>query len=175
MEQTNTSSKTRLLVTTALFTALTCVATMVIQIPSPMSGYVNLGDTMVLLSAFLLGPWYGAVAAGVGSALADFLLGYSAYVPGTLLIKATMAIVAGLLYRYVSDKRGGSLLAAIPAEAVMVLGYFTYAGLLLGKGFAAAASIPGNLVQAVFGMVAATALVAVLRRNSYVRRAYPAL
>lgn len=29
----------------------------------------------------------------------------------------------------------------------MVLGYFAYASMILGKGLAAAASIPGNIVQ----------------------------
>lgn len=78
----------RLLVLAALFTALTTVATMVIQIPSPMSGYVNLGDCMVLLSAWVLGPFVGAAAGGIGSMLADIITGYAYYAPGTLIIKA---------------------------------------------------------------------------------------
>ena len=69
------------LVYTALFTALTTVATLVIQVPSPMSGYVNLGDAMVLLSAWILGPVYGTAAAGIGSMLADLLSGYAYYAP----------------------------------------------------------------------------------------------
>lgn len=44
------------LVFTSMFTALTCIATMVIQIPSPMNGYLNLGDAAVLLGAWILGP-----------------------------------------------------------------------------------------------------------------------
>ena len=51
--------KVRKLVVSALMAALTYVATMVIRIPSPMDGYVNLGDCFVLLSGWLLGPWYG--------------------------------------------------------------------------------------------------------------------
>ena len=35
-------SKIKKMVLTALLAALTCVATMIIQIPSPMNGYVNL-------------------------------------------------------------------------------------------------------------------------------------
>ena len=52
-------------VLTALFAALVCVATMTIRIPSPTGGYLNLGDGIVLLSAFLLGPVYGTLAVGV--------------------------------------------------------------------------------------------------------------
>ena len=86
------------LVYTALFTALTTVATLVIQVPSPMSGYVNLGDAMVLLSAWILGPVYGTAAAGIGSMLADLLSGYAYYAPGTLIIKCLMAFVAAQVF-----------------------------------------------------------------------------
>ena len=63
------------LVFAALFAALSCVATMVIKIPTPTGGYIHAGDAVVLLSAFLLGPWWGAAAAGLGSCLADILSG----------------------------------------------------------------------------------------------------
>ena len=66
----------RKMVLTALFAALTCVATMLIQIQMPATqGYVNIGDCFVLLGAWVLGPWFGAFAGGVGSALADLLAG----------------------------------------------------------------------------------------------------
>ena len=75
----------------ALFTALTCVFTMVIKVPTlGTNGYVNIGDTGVLLSAWLLGGWYGVVAAGLGSGLADILSGYPVYAPGTFIIKLLM-------------------------------------------------------------------------------------
>jgi len=66
------------LVLTGLLTALVCVATMVIKIPTPTNGYVNIGDAMVLISGWLLGPAYGFFAAGGGSALADLISVYSA-------------------------------------------------------------------------------------------------
>ena len=59
--------KIRKMVLAALMAALTYVATMVVQIPSPMQGFVNLGDCFVLLSGWLLGPWYGFAAGGIGS------------------------------------------------------------------------------------------------------------
>ena len=70
-----TDQKLRKLVLAALFAALTTVMTMVIRIPSPMSGYVNLGDCAVLLSAWILGPGLGCAAAGIGSMLADLPAG----------------------------------------------------------------------------------------------------
>jgi len=57
------------LVMAALFAAFACVATMCIRIPTPITGgYVNVGDMVVLLSAWLLGGPYSrsfAVAACV--------------------------------------------------------------------------------------------------------------
>ena len=50
---------------------------------------------MIFLSVLLLGKKGGALAAGLGSALADVLGGYAAYAPWTLLIKALMAIIMG--------------------------------------------------------------------------------
>lgn len=155
------------MVLTALFMALCCVATMVIQIPSPMQGYVNLGDCMVLLAGWILGPWWGMAAAGVGSALADILLAYAHYAPGTLLIKGTMALLCAL-----TASKGGMvrrLLGGIAAEILMVAGYFVYAGLLLGNGLAAAASIPGNAVQGAVGVTAAVLLYALLEKSGSLR------
>ena len=58
---------TKKLVATALFMALTIVATMFIRIPLPLVGYVNLGDVFIFLSVFILGPLCGALVGGVGA------------------------------------------------------------------------------------------------------------
>ena len=158
--------KTKKLVLSALLAALCCVATMVIQIPSPANGFVNLGDCFVLLAAWLLGPWYGAAAAGIGSMLADLLAGYAHYAPGTLVIKTLMALVAALIFRKMTrSKTSAMMVSSFAAEFVMVGGYFLYAMLLLGKGIGAAASIPGNLVQGAAGMVASVLLMGILRKT----------
>ena len=74
-------SKIRKLVMAALLAALTYVATTVIKIPTPTGGYVHPGDGMVLLSGWLLGPWWGGAAAGIGSMLVDLLGGYPSFAP----------------------------------------------------------------------------------------------
>ena len=156
--------KIRTMVMAAVLAALACVATMVIQIPSPMNGYVNLGDCFVLLSGWLLGPWWGAAAGGIGSMLADLLLGYGHYAPGTLVIKGLMALVGALVFKALGKKSAAALVSGVVSEVIMVVGYFGYAGLLLGKGVGAAASIPGNLVQGAVGLVAGFLLLQVARR-----------
>ena len=69
------SKKTRTIILAALLAALTTVATMIIRIPTPTLGYIHLGDGLVLLCGILLGPGLGAVAAGIGSMLADLFGG----------------------------------------------------------------------------------------------------
>ena len=157
--------KVQKLVVGALMAALTYVATMVVQIPSPMNGYVNLGDCFVLLSGWLLGPWWGAAAGGIGSMLADLLLGYGHYAPGTLVIKGLMALVGALVFKTFGKSTVGTLVSGVVSEVIMVAGYFGYAALLLGKGIGAAASIPGNLVQGAVGLVAGFLLMQVARRT----------
>ena len=167
--------KLRRLVLSALFAALCTVMTLVIQVPSPVQGYVNLGDCAVLLSAWALGPLYGGAAAGTGSMLADLLSGYPHYAPGTFVIKLFMAAAAGLLFRALRREGRIRLLPAqlfsgTLAEALMVAGYFGYACLWLGKGLAAASSIPGNVVQAVFGLIAAALVYGALARGRALER-----
>ena len=141
-----------------------CLRRLVVQIPSPMQGYVNLGDCFVLLSGWLLGPWYGFAAGGIGSMLADLFLGYGHYAPGTLVIKGLVALVAALVYEKMGRTQVSRIVGGVVSEIVMVLGYFGYASLLLGKGLAAAASIPGNIFQGTVGLVVGVLLVAVLER-----------
>ena len=108
-----TGIKVKKLVFSALMAALVYAATMMIQIPSPMNGYVNLGDCFVLLSGWLLGPWYGAAAAGIGSMLTDLLSGYAHYAPGTLLIKGLDAMAAALIFRALGKTKLGYLVSGL--------------------------------------------------------------
>lgn len=158
------NQKVRKLVLSALMAALVYVATSIIQIPSPVNGYVNLGDCFVLLSGWLLGPWYGAAAAGIGSMLVDLLSGYGHYVPGTLIIKGLDALVAALIFRALGRGKTAMLVSGIVGETIMVLGYFAYASMILGMGLAAAASIPGNIVQGIAGIAIGLALAVLLQK-----------
>ena len=88
----------------ALFAALACVATMSLHIPTPgTGGYIHPGDAIVVLSGILLGPIYGGLAAGLGSALADLLSGYMVYVPITFVVKAVIAVVCYFVYHKQPD------------------------------------------------------------------------
>lgn len=159
------------LVLAALFAALTCVATLVVSIPIPATnGYINLGDGVVLLGAFLLGPVYGLAAGGLGSMLADILLGYALYAPGTLIVKALMALCAALVLRAGHGKTGALLLGAVVGELVMIAGYFVYEALALGYGWAAAGSIPANAIQGIAGALVSVLCYKALRAVPSIRK-----
>ena len=167
------NDKTQKLVWAALFTALTTVATMVIQIPIG-TGYGNAGDCLVILSAFLLGSPWGAFAAGLGSALADLLSGFVIYAPATLIIKALMALTAGAILRSAKKKNAlpMAVLGSIVAEIIMITGYFAYDALVLGYGLGAVANIPGNGIQGALNAIAGTALFYALLRIPYVKKTF---
>ena len=135
-------------------------------------GYIHAGDALVLLAAYVLGPLWGSLAAALGSSLADLMAGYVQYFPGTFVIKAVMALLAGGLLRRFGARRPvvTSVLAGLAAECIMVLGYLGYEGALLGYGWAAAGSVPTNIVQGVLGAAASSALFAALMKTPYARR-----
>lgn len=184
-----TNQSIKRLVVAALLAAMTCIATMIIKIPTPTFGYIHLGDGFVLLCGIILGPLPGALAAGVGSMFSDIFSGYASFAPATLIIKALTAGIAGLLFRFVNHRKstatgrmGAVIAGGLIGEAVMVTGYFAYeAGLAaitsgafnhaaLASGLAAsAAGIPFNIVQGVVGIVLSTLLLPVLLKVPDVR------
>ena len=154
---------TKKLVTASLFMALSCILTL-FSFPLPY-GYANLGDCMVLLGSFILSPLYGCLAGGIGTALADLFLGYGIYAPATLIIKALVALTAGAVYRKIKKKNILTcVFSGITGEAVMVLGYFLYEYSVLGYGFGAAASLFGNTMQGIVGIVAAAIILPFIRK-----------
>lgn len=153
-------NKTKKIVFSALLASLVCVATMVIKIPSPLSGYINLGDGVVLLCGWFLGPVYGFLAAAVGSALADLFYGYMVYVPATFVIKGAVALIACVL-----SKKTKKFIGAIAAEAVMVAGYYVFEGFLYGFG-ASLVNIVPNIVQATAGIIVGLLLIGVFKKTN---------
>ena len=159
-------SKTKRVVMTALMASLVCVATMIIKVPSPMQGYINLGDCVVLLCGWLLAPGYGFIAAGLGSALADVFSGYITYAPATFLIKGTMALLMFVCFKLMNKRIGklpSQIIGGIIAEIVMVSGYYVFEGFLYGF-IPSVVNIPANAVQGVAGVIVGVVLIKVFEK-----------
>lgn len=163
MKPTNTKKLTL----TALFMALTCIATSIIKIPMVgTGGYIHFGDAFVILSGILLGPLYGALAGGIGSSLADLFGGYMVYVPITLIVKAIMGAGVGFIYHRLTTKIHSSLikciLCGVFATITVALGYFVFEYFLYGA--AALASITGNLFQGIYGLIISAILLPFIKK-----------
>lgn len=89
---------TRLIAYTALMTALTYAGTLL-----GFSGgqfYFNLGDSVILICASMLGPIPAMIAGGLGSFLGDLTV-FPATMVYTLFVKGIEGLVAGLLFMLV--------------------------------------------------------------------------
>ena len=182
--------KARIIAITGVLAALTCAATMVVRVPSPSGGYMNLGDTLVLLSAWLLGPWYGALAAGIGSMLYDFtnpLYISESWI--TLLTKGAYGLVTGLVFLFASKlfkkQENAVWTAYVRAILATAAGAVTYAVLYLAKSYikgivvsglthdgamlALAAKLPATIfngaVAIIFAPILIVAIQAALKKN----------
>jgi uncharacterized membrane protein len=144
----------------AVLTALTTVCTMIIRIPiTPTKGYINLGDVAVFFTALTFGPFSALAAGGLGTALADILGGYAQWAPITFFAHGIQGLLIGLIFRALAPEEGSvlrlaaALFLSFLAGTVFMAGtYFLTAGLMYGFA-AAAAEIPGNILQNVGGIV----------------------
>jgi len=138
-----------------LFVAMVCVGTMFFNIRVPATeGYIHFGDGFIITIAVLFGRKYGALAGGVGSALADIFLGSAHWALFTFIIKSAMGFVAGSIKDY-NDENSKifsfrNIFAAVVCEVVMVFGYFVF-GILLKGYFMTPADGFGNLSQFEYG------------------------
>jgi uncharacterized membrane protein len=143
---------TKELAAMAIMGALTTVVTMVFLPFAPTGGFFNLGDAMVVTTALIFGPIVGAVAGGVGSALADVLLLYGSFAPYTLVIKG----LEGFLVGYIGNPENNPskirlIIAWIVGGITIVGGYWIAEAFIMGLGVPAAnAEIIINIPQAIF-------------------------
>ena len=170
------SEKTSKLVLTALMLCLVLLATYSIRIPAPFTqGYVHLGDAFIFISVLLLGKKNGAIAAGMGSAMADLLGGYAAYAPWTLIIKFLMAFIMGMFVEVSMKKKKNfvkivgvplvQVIGMIIAGVIMVAGYALVDGVFAGNMLAGFLGIPFNIIQFGVGIVIALIIAATLYKT----------
>jgi uncharacterized membrane protein len=155
----------RNLAVTAVMTAIIFVLTRLVQVPTPAKGYIHLGDAGIFFSALAFGPWVGAVAGGLGTALADITSGYPQWAVFTFLIHGAEGWVVGWASERWAGVKGVIASAAVGA-AIVVVGYLA-AGMLLSGIGAALGELPLNIIQVVAGAVVGVPLFAA------VRQAYP--
>ncbi len=166
---------TKKIVLNGLLIALVFLTTIFTRVPGPIPpGYINFGDTVIIVAAVLLGRHSGLLAGAIGSFIADMAVGAYIFAPITLVVKGIEGYVIGAVARPNQEsepKEFVKIAAMVIGAAVMVFGYF-FAELYLLKFFdstfgytAAIAELPMNLVQGgvsvVLGYVLSSLLVKV--------------
>ena len=170
---------TKKIVWTALMAALTVVGSAIrITIPIDIGGTTafHLGNIMCALSGILLGPWYGGLAAGLGSFLYDMT--NPAYISEawiTFLMKGAYGLFPGLTM-LLWKKNWGVIKAGIAAST----GAIAYAVLYLLKNYyksvwvkfmtheaamlVVAGKIPATIFNAVVAVIFAPILAVAIRK-----------
>lgn len=157
-------SDIRQMALTAVMAAAVYTASAFLQIPIPTAigtTRLHMGNVMCLLSGMLLGPFYGGMAAGLGSMLFDLTSpAYVTSAPFTFLFKFFMAWLCGRLLK----KPGCPLALAAAAgagsyvilyvlksciEGRLVLGMPMEAVLLVGVQKGAVSAVNGAVAVAV--------------------------
>lgn len=165
-QETTGPINTQRLALMGVMAALVMALTYFIRIPTPLGGYVHLGDLAINFVALAFGPLVGAVAGGIGTALADVVAGYPMFAIASLIVHGLQGYVVGRIAHAQTDLR--RLVGAVAAgAAIVVIGYYlaevTFLG--FGAGMASTEIIP-NIVQGIAGSVGIAVYLAV-------RRAYP--
>ncbi len=159
----------------AVMAALVAVGSKIpdIQIPSPLgTNRFHLGNVMCALSGLLLGPWWGGLASGVGSAIFDLFDPLRIMeAPITFLTKGLYGVVSGAVYfkvfqgrsNYVSEA-AASAAAAVSYIAVYLVKCFFYNGLLVkgldpaGAWVATLGKLPFSLFNGIVAVIFAPIL-----------------
>ncbi|MGI6325398.1 MAG: ECF transporter S component [Saccharofermentanales bacterium] len=147
-----------------ILSAVVLLATYAITVPIPNSmGYFNLGDGVIFGISAIIGPFSGLCAA-LGSALADLAYQAPIYIPGTMIIKGGMGLLAGTVLTRMPELRWyWQAVLFVICELIMVGGYFLYELLIFGHGYAIG-TVTTNLLQGAAGIVLGLAIVPLARR-----------
>lgn len=148
------------LVLAGILAALVFVVTSFTRITTPFSivkeAYFHAGDSIIFLSAMLLGPSYGALVSGIGSFFADLYLGSPQYMLVTLVIKGVMGAISGyFLYPPTNRSTPFSTILGLALACIwMSIAYYLYEVFVLGID--AIVNLPNlaiNFAQGALGII----------------------
>ena len=158
------SIKTSDITITAAMAALVFLGTYIFKIPT-ISGYIHLGDCMILLTVALFGMKKGAIAGAIGGGLSDLLGGFFYWTGPTLLIKCMWALVMGaVMYKLLKNRRGAFLAGAV-AGGVLQIAAYTIVGMFIYGIQTALIEVPGLALQTGAGIVIGFAIYRILARS----------
>ncbi|MCL2838920.1 MAG: ECF transporter S component [Oscillospiraceae bacterium] len=167
-------TKTDKLTYIALLTAVSTLAVGFLRVPSPYGGIIHFGDSVIFITSIFFGPLAGAFVGGVGHSIANILFGPQIFAPWTLVIKAIMGLVVGIIAHRQTIASVRLWISFVCALAILLVGYFIAATVIFSTGGSAAAPVPlsfaiSNSIQWIASVIATVALLPIvnkiLRRN----------
>lgn len=172
MKNSNTKSavKIREMVEISLMTAITYLAVSFLHIPYGSGGVVHLGDSIIFITAVLLGTRQAVISGAVGMTMFDMMNQYAQYAPYTFVIKAVMALILGLIVNSGNsrgDNWGKNIIGLILASAWGVAGYYGAEVIMYGNFLTPAVNILGNVIQVGSSAAIAVVLLTALRKTNY--------
>jgi len=119
----------------AIYTVLVFLATAILAVETPATGgYFDLGEAAIYAIAAFTPPLATAIAAGIGSAMADLALGYWYFAPATLAIKFTEGYVVSRLIEIVKRRQSPPLWLRVATPVIAGGIACVVATLSLGRG-----------------------------------------
>lgn len=164
--------KTFDLIITALLIALVFVSTVFLNLKLPIGngGLVHLGTAMLFIASILYGPKKGALAGALGMGLFDVVGGWMLWAPITIVARGLQGYIVGKI-AWSNGRKGNSigfnLIATIVSIPFMIAVYYFGEVILYSNWIAPFASMPGDLIQNVLGVIIAIPVCIVLKKVSY--------
>ncbi|MCY9139794.1 ECF transporter S component [Peribacillus frigoritolerans] len=167
------SQKTMDLIITAMLIALVFLSTFFLNIKLPIAangGLVHLGTAMLFIASILFGPKKAALAGAIGMGLFDIVGGWTLWAPITIVARGLQGYIVGKI-AWSMGRNGTSnafnVIATIVSIPFMIAVYYIGEGILYGNWIAPLASIPGDLVQNILGIIVAVPVCVALKKVPY--------
>ncbi|WP_144530026.1 ECF transporter S component [Peribacillus simplex] len=167
------SQKTMDLIITAMLIALVFLSTFFLNIKLPIAangGLVHLGTAMLFIASILFGPKKAALAGAIGMGLFDIVGGWTLWAPITIVARGLQGYIVGKI-AWSKGRNGNSIafnvIATIVSIPFMIAVYYIGEGILYGNWLAPLASIPGDLVQNILGIIVAVPVCVALKKVPY--------
>lgn len=150
----------------SVFSALTFVCTAFISIPyAGGAGYFNLGDVITIFVGIFIGPIEGAIVGMIAGGFADFMNGYAAFIPYTIVAKLLLGFISGgfhfFNFKNTKIRYAFPSVAIIAQAGVYLLSYF----LIYADTVAAFTGFGFDLIQGVLGFSFAIVIVQILNKQ----------
>ncbi|MGL5328450.1 MAG: TIGR04002 family protein [Peptostreptococcaceae bacterium] len=156
MDKTNTVSntKTKILVTSSLFSALICLTTAyILRIPiGGNGGYVHIGDAFIYLAAAILPKPYAIMCAAIGAGFADLVTGAAIWIIPTVIIKPILVLFISSKSDKIINLR--NVLGTLVAGVVGTVLYMLAEGLVFGNFLAAFVFTSITFIQPIGSFIA---------------------